>query len=144
MPPGWQREEGGCNRLITAIGIAARFQHQGLERRNAGDIDQQVIHRDRPDQGDPAPRIGAAEIRRHHGVGHPDEPLEEIVRVPRPAPQADIADAALVGRVGLEALENRLENFLQDRFRVAASFITTVQHHFFIAARRLIHLNKLQ
>ncbi len=50
-----------------------------------------------------SPRVAGRD--RDHRIGEPAEPLEEIVRVPRPAPQACVAHPALVGRIVAKAFE---------------------------------------
>ncbi len=72
---------------------------------------QDPVHEDRRQQTGPAPRI-IKRIRqrildrdRDHGISEPAEPFEEIIRMARPAPQADVAYPALVGGVGAEIPE---------------------------------------
>src|SRR5439155_17024832 len=89
----WQREKRTGTGLIVAVALAARAQHLLLQRRNAGDVDQDPVHEDRRQQARPSPGIEKGIDReRDHGVGQPAEPFEKIVRMPRPAPQPDIAD----------------------------------------------------
>jgi hypothetical protein len=74
-----------------------------FEMRNAGAVDQHEIHHRRRDEGEPPPRIARTEGKERKC--QPDEPLEEIIWMARPAPEADIADATTMGGVGLEALQ---------------------------------------
>ncbi len=69
---------------------------------------KQPIHAGRPGKRGPAPRVGAAKIDGEQRIGEPAEPFEEIIRMPRPAPQADIADPVAVGRIGAEAPQLRI------------------------------------
>ena len=78
-------------RLIGAKCVAAALQHVRFERRNAGDVHQEPIHAGRPGKRDQTPGVAAAEIDREQRIGEPAEPFEEIIRMPRPAPQADVA-----------------------------------------------------
>ena len=58
-------------------------------------------HHDRPDHRPP----GAARGQHHQPQAEPHAGIAEVVGVARVAPQAAVHDLALVGRVGLEALE---------------------------------------
>ena len=50
----------------------------------------------------PSPTASAGGVEGDQRIGQPAEPLEEIVGVARPRPQADLADRALVGAIGFE------------------------------------------
>ena len=83
---------------------------------------QEPIHAGRPDERGPAPRVGAAEIDSEQRVSEPAEPFEEIVRMPRPTPQAGLANPVAVDRIGAEAPQLRIRQPLagdgrdQDRY----------------------------
>src|SRR5271169_5838051 len=51
-----------------------------------------------PTSASPSPRIGAGEIDGDDGIAEPAEPFEEIVRMPRPAPQPGVANRRAGGR----------------------------------------------
>src|SRR5246127_1743325 len=90
--PHWK--ERTRTRLIRAIELAAGAQHLLFQRRDAGDVDQDPVHEGRRQRRRKAPGIQGRQ--RDHGVGEPAKPFEEIVRVARPAPQANVADPALL------------------------------------------------
>ena len=53
-------------------------------------------------------------VGRDDGEGDPDEPFEEVVGMPRAAPQADVADLAATGGVGSEPPQLRVGRRLAD------------------------------
>ena len=68
-----------------------------------------------------SPRIAPVESSAITRIGEPAEPFEEVVGMPRPAPQPDVADPALVGGIVAEALDLRVGEGLADDRRPAGS-----------------------
>src|SRR5262245_52146267 len=102
----WQRKESTRTQLIVAIALAAGAQQLLLQRRDAGRVNQDPVHEDRRQQRRDTP--GVIERQADGRIGKPAEPFEEVVGMARPAPQPDIADPALVGRIFAECLELRI------------------------------------
>ena len=70
-----------------------------LGRWNAGGVDENTIHDDRPKPSDPAPTPagpGACSGDGEERIGHPDQPFEEVVRMSGPSPEPGLAYLALV------------------------------------------------
>ena len=101
--PGKSGEERRRARLVSVEQRPARPLHVRFQRRQPGDVHQQVVHERRSHDGEQPLRIAARHIQRDYRPGAPRQPLEEIVGMPRQAPQSRVADAPLVGRVRLEA-----------------------------------------
>src|SRR6202023_2775306 len=98
-------EQAGA-RLIVTVALAPRNQHLLLERRDAGDMYQDPIHESGRQQARPAPGIEKRVVQRNrdHGISEPAQPFEEIIRMARPSPQADVAHQAAIFRLLPETL----------------------------------------
>src|SRR5262249_50836259 len=86
-----QRDELADALLVLAICIALRPNRLILRRRNAGDAEDRSEDDRLTGERDQAPRRERDPI---HRIPEPHAPLEEVIRVPRVAPQAGVADLA--------------------------------------------------
>ena len=57
---------------------------------------------------------------------NPETELPEVIRMPRPAPQSDIADAIAVRRIGAEAAELEIRNALTEDANAEKSARTAI------------------
>ena len=88
--PRWQWDEGTRLALVAAVVLAPALQRLLLGRRDAGHEDDEEEHRRR--RGEAEPAVGGRE--RDERVGDPRQPLEEVVRVARVAPEAPRASSS--------------------------------------------------
>ena len=73
-----------------------------FEQRYAGHMVQQPVDVGRSGQRQPTQGPSAVDVDGEHRPGAPREPLEEVVGVARPCPEARVTDLAAVGVIGLE------------------------------------------
>mmetsp|Transcript_19178 Transcript_19178/g.44671 ORF Transcript_19178/g.44671 Transcript_19178/m.44671 type:complete len:347 (-) Transcript_19178:50-1090(-) len=86
---------------LRAVALAVALDGLVLGHRHAGAA-QQNEHREAR-RHEPEPRVAAhARRQRAHEHAPPHQDLAPVVRVAAPLPDADVADAAAVGRVGAE------------------------------------------
>ena len=96
--PGHERARRA---LVLAVRVAPTLERLPLVRRDAGDAPEEEADDRRADQRHPP--AGRADRRDH--VRPPVQPLEEVVRMPRVAPQPRLEDGPLGRRVGAEGGE---------------------------------------
>lgn len=86
--------EGRDAHGIGSIGLPPARAHVRLERRNAGDVDEQRPHHRRRGDGETLERAIRDPGEREQREAAPDQPFEEIVGMARPPPEPRVADRA--------------------------------------------------